>query len=175
VLAGDDRADGTGGEMTAFTAWKFDEPDGADRALQLLRGAADEGLVHIIDHAVVSWPVGVAQPRVSQGHEETWRSTGWGAFWGLLFGALFAVPVLGVAAGAVLGAVSQATARLGISQEQLERIRDEITEGTSGLFAVTDSGDLDRIGERFRGVHMKLVESNLTDAERKVLLDTFGS
>jgi len=49
-----------------------------------------------------------------------------------------------------------------------------VTEGTSALFAVTDQGDLDRLGERFRGLHQKLIESNLTEAERKVLLETFG-
>jgi uncharacterized membrane protein len=49
-----------------------------------------------------------------------------------------------------------------------------VTEGTSALFLVTDHGDLDRLGERFRGLHSKLVASNLTEAEEKELHDTFG-
>jgi hypothetical protein len=39
---------------------------------------------------------------------------------------------------------------------------------------VTEQGSLDRVSERFHGTHMKLVDTNLTDAEQKLLLETFG-
>ena len=84
------------------------------------------------------------------------------------------VPVLGAAAGAGIAALSKATEKLGISEEQLEQIRSEITEGTSGLFLVSEEGDLDRLGERLRGMNMTLVQTNLTPAERELLLETFG-
>ena len=133
--------------MTAFTVWKFDSPDGADRAASTLKDAASEGLVKIVDHAVVSWPVGASRPTTNQGHEETWRGSGWGAFWGLLLGTLFFVPVIGGVAGAAIGAISKATEGTGITKEQLETIRTQVTEGTSALFLVTEQGDLDRLGE----------------------------
>ena len=44
--------------MTAFTVWKFDDPDGADQAAHILKSAESDGLVKIHDHAVVTWPVG---------------------------------------------------------------------------------------------------------------------
>jgi uncharacterized membrane protein len=151
--------------MTAFTVWKFDGPDGADRAASILQRAASEGLIKILDHAVVSWPVGASRPNTRHGHEETMRGTGWGAF---------LVPVVGGVAGAAIGAISKATEGTGITKEQLQTIRTEVTEGTSALFVVTDEGDLDRVGERFHGMHSKLVATNLTGAERAVLLETFG-
>jgi uncharacterized membrane protein len=160
--------------MTTFTVWKFDSPDGADRAALTLKGAASEGLVKVLDHAVVSWPVGTSQPSTNQGHEETWRGSGWGAFWGLLLGSLFFVPVVGGVAGAAIGAISKATADVGITKEQLETIRTEVTEGTSALFIVTEHGNVDRLGERFHGMQSTLVATNLTNAERDVLLETFG-
>jgi uncharacterized membrane protein len=160
--------------MTAFTVWKFDTPEGADHAVTLLKDAEDEQLVKVVDHAVVSWPVGADKPKVDHGRDDTKRGAGWGAFWGLLLGALFMVPVLGVAAGATIGALGKASEKLGISKEKLEGIRDEITEGTSALFVVTDEGNLDRLGERFRGMNMKLLETNLTEAEQEELLQTFG-
>jgi hypothetical protein len=43
------------------------------------------------------------------------------------------------------------------------------------LFAVTEEADLDRLGERLSGMGSTLVATNLTDAERAVLLETFGS
>lgn len=160
--------------MTAFTVWKYDDPGGADHAVRILEQAADEGLVKIIDHAVLSWPVGAERPSMKHGHEETWRGTGWGALWGVMVGALFAVPVLGLAAGAATGALAKVREGLGITQEQLDRIRDEVTEGTSALFLVTDQGDLDRLGERMRGVPSRLLDTNLTDAEQKMLLEAVG-
>ena len=160
--------------MTAFTVWKFDTPDGAQHAGSLLDDAAKAGLVKIIDHAVVSWPVGERRPVTKHKHDPAVHGGGWGAFWGLLLGTLFFVPVLGAAAGAAIGAMSKATEGIGISKDQLETIRQQVTEGTSALFLVTDEGDLDRLGERFHGAHMKLVDTNLTAEERKLLLETFG-
>ncbi|TWD79120.1 putative membrane protein [Kribbella amoyensis] len=160
--------------MTTFTVWKFEDPLAAERAVGVLKDAQSDGLVKILDHAVVSWPRGEPKPTTHQAHEETWRGTGWGAFWGLLLGSLFLVPVIGGVAGAAIGAISKATEGVGITKEQLERIRTQVTEGTSALFVVTDQGDLDRLGERFHGMASKLIATNLTDAERQELLETFG-
>lgn len=161
--------------MTAFTVWKFEEAGGAQHAADLLRRAEDDKLVRVIDHAVVSWPAGAGKPDVKHGKDDQWRTSGWGAFWGLLFGALWTVPILGAAAGVAIGALSHVTKNVGISKEQLEKIRAEVTEGTSALFAVTEEGDLDRLGERFVGVHTRLIDTNLTPAERETLLETFAS
>ena len=92
----------------------------------------------------------------------------------MLLGALFFVPVIGGVAGAAIGAISKMTQDAGITKEQLHKIRTEVTPGTSALFAVTEEGDLDRVGERFHGMHSKLIDTNLTEAEREVLLETFG-
>ncbi|AEE44728.1 DUF1269 domain-containing protein [Cellulomonas fimi] len=160
--------------MTTFTAWKFDTPDGARAAETALKAASSDGLVTILDHAVVEWRDGEPKPDLHHGHEDKWRGTGWGAFWGLLFGGLFFVPLLGAAAGAAVGAISKAVAAVGIDEAQLQTIREQVTPGTSLLCAVTTDGDLDRLGERFHGLHSTLVATNLTDAERSTLMETFG-
>ena len=49
-----------------------------------------------------------------------------------------------------------------------------MTPGTSALFVVTEQGDLDAVGERLH-MHSRLIATNLTDAERRVLMETFGS
>lgn len=160
--------------MSTFTVWKFDTPEGAEHAKTMLEGAEQDGLVKVVDHAMVSWPVGADKPKIHHGRDDAKRGAGWGAFWGLLLGALFMVPVLGVVAGGAIGALGKASEKLGISRENLESIRDEVTEGTSALFVVTEEGNLDRLGERFRGMNMKLLQTNLTPAEQEDLLETFG-
>jgi uncharacterized membrane protein len=160
--------------MTTFTVWKFDDPDGADRALHVLKGAQTDRLVKIDDHAVVRWPAGAPHPDTKHGNDGNWRGAGWGAVLGLVIGTLFFIPVVGGLAGAAIGALAKSTEDVGITKEQLERIRSEVVEGTSALFVVTEQGDLDRMGERMRGMQGTLITTNLTDAERSVLLETFG-
>jgi uncharacterized membrane protein len=161
--------------MTTFSVWKFDDPGGAEHAERMLREAAADQLVKIDDHAVVSWPVGASHPTTKHGHEETWRGAGWGSIFGILIGTLFFVPVVGGLAGAALGALAKRTADAGITKEQLEKIRVEVTEGTSALFVVTEEGNLDRLGERMRGMNSSaLLATNLTEGERGMLLEAFG-
>ena len=128
----------------------------------------------MIDRAVVSWAAGAKRPTTKHVQEDVRRGGAWGAFWGLLFGALFFVPVLGVAAGAGIGALTKSLGKVGITEEQMETLRGQITEGTSALFVVTDGADLDKVGERFHGLHWVLIDTNLTDVERGNLLETFG-
>src|ERR1044072_5104860 len=66
-------------DMTTFTVWKFDDPEGAERAVRLLRDAQSDGLVKIDDHAIVSWPAGANQPSTRHGHEENWHGAAWGS------------------------------------------------------------------------------------------------
>jgi len=160
--------------MTTFTVWKFEDPDGADRAAAVLKDAAAERLVKIDDHAVVRWPADAAQPTIEHGHDETKHGAAWGALWGLAIGTLFMVPVVGGAAGAAIGAISKATQDAGITKSQLEKIRTELTPGTSALFLVTEDGNLDRLGERFHWSNSKLIATNLTPGEREILYETFG-
>jgi uncharacterized membrane protein len=160
--------------MTTFTVWKFDDADKAEEASAILKNAARDGLVKIVDHAVVTWPKGADKPETHHEHERTTHGTGWGLFWGVVVGGLFLVPVVGGAVGAGIGALAKATSGTGITHEQLQKIRLEITEGTSALFLVSDQGNLDRLGERFHGLHSKLIATNLTAEEQEVLLETFG-
>jgi uncharacterized membrane protein len=160
--------------MTTFTVWKFDDPGGAARAATALKYAETDGLVEIHDHAVVSWPVGASRPTTVHGHEGRKHGAGWGAVCGALIGALFLAPVIGGAIGAGVGLLAKAGEGTGITKDELAKIRAEVTEGTSALFTVTEHGDLDRLGERFHGMHSTLLKTNLTDEERKILLETFG-
>jgi uncharacterized membrane protein len=52
----------------------------------------------------------------------------------------------------------------------MEILRWQIVEGTSALFLLTENADLDRLGERWRGTHSVLIDTNLTDVEQARLL-----
>ena len=160
--------------MTTFTVWKFDDPAGAEHAASMLKSAEEDGLVKIVDHAVMTWPAGADKPETHHAHDDPKHGAAWGALWGILTGALFTIPVVGGVVGLAIGALAKATEGTGITKEDLARIRTEVVEGTSALFVVTEEGNLDRLGERLRGSGQKLITTNLTDAERETLLETFG-
>jgi len=160
--------------MTTFTVWKFEDAGGAQRAEETLKQAQDDGLVELVDHAVLSWEPDAEKPELHHKHDSMRRSAGWGAMWGVMGGALFAIPVAGAAIGLGLGALRKVSEGTGISEAELERVRDQITPGTSALFLVTDNANLDRLGERFTGHDSRLLTTNLTEAERDTLLETFG-
>jgi uncharacterized membrane protein len=160
--------------MTTFTVWKFEDSDGAHRAEETLKQAESEGLVELVDHAVLTWEPGADKPELHHKRDSMKRGAAWGALWGVMGGALFAIPVAGAAIGLGLGALRKISEGTGISEDQLERIRDEVTPGTSALFLVTDNANLDRLGERFNAHDSRLLTTNLTEAERDTLLETFG-
>jgi uncharacterized membrane protein len=160
--------------MTTFTVWKFDDATEAQRAVKVLKDAAADGLVRIDDHAVVTWPEGEDHARVDHSYDDPKRGAGWGALWGVLTGALFTVPVAGAVVGASIGVMSKMTDGTGITPKDIDRLRDEVTPGTSALFLVTEGAQLDRLGERFHFGNKTLIHTNLTDAERATLLETFG-
>jgi uncharacterized membrane protein len=160
--------------MARFTVWKFDNPEGADKAALILKGAASEGFVKVYDHAVVEWPADQKSPKTKGANNDAAQSAGLGALFGLVIGSLFFLPFLGAAAGAAVGGISRALSDVGIKSEDLDKIKEQITPGTSALFVITEQGDTDRLGERFHGVKAELISSNLTDDEEKILLETFG-
>ena len=150
--------------MATFTVWKFDAPAGADRAEKILLDAESDGLITIVDRAVVSWPAGAKRPSTRHSEADVLRrETGWGAVWGLLFGALFFMPLLGAAAGAGVAAIHKAMERVGISAEQMEILRWQIVEGKSSMFLLTEYADHDRLCERRLGVHSVLIDNQMSD------------
>ena len=66
-------------------------------------------------------------------------------FWGLLFGLVFFVPLLGAAIGATTGALAGALADVGIDDHFINRVRDQVTPGTSALFLLTSDAVVGRV------------------------------
>jgi uncharacterized membrane protein len=159
--------------VATFTVWKFDDPDGAHAAADVLEQAERDKLITVVDHAVVTWPVGAKKPKVRR-HDDTRRGASWGAFWGLLFGAVFFVPLVGALAGAAVGTVGGGLFGESIDKEQIETLRWQIKEGTSALFVLTDDADLEQVAARFAGMPLLLIDTSLTDVERARLLGAFG-
>ena len=159
--------------MTTLSIWKFTSADGAEQAMRTLVRLQDDRLISIQDASVVSWPEGRRKPRTWQARDVVGTAALSGAFWGLLFGILFLLPVVGMAVGAAVGLAASGLSKVGLSGEFLQRIRDQITPGSSALFLLTSDEVVDRVHEAFAGTHAELLVTNLSKQQESALRAAF--
>jgi uncharacterized membrane protein len=160
--------------MATLTVWKFNSPTGADDALATLETLSKQELIKIHDGATVSWPEGKKKPKTQQLHDLTGGGALGGAFWGLLFGLIFFVPLLGMAVGAAMGALSGSLADVGIDDDFIRQVRQEVTPGTSALFVMTSGAVVDRVIGEFNTTGATLVSTNLSTEQENKLREAFA-
>ncbi|PVY97994.1 DUF1269 domain-containing protein [Actinomycetospora cinnamomea] len=160
--------------MATLTVWKFPTADGADNAVTTLQSLEKQQLIKVHDAATVSWEPGAKKPRTRQLHNLVGAGAMGGMFWGMLFGLIFLVPLLGAALGAAMGAASGSLADAGIDDDFIKRVRDEVTPGTSALFAMTSDAVLDKVHEEFGNHEAELIQTNLSAEQEKALREVFS-
>jgi len=160
--------------MATLTVWKFEDPEGANKAVDVLEGLQRQAVITVHDAATVTWEPGKKKPRTRQLANMTGAGALGGAFWGLLFGLIFFVPLLGLAVGAAAGALSGSLRDVGIDDEFIGSIRAKVTPGTSALFALTSDAVMDKVHEAFEGVPAELIYTNLSADEEARLREAFG-
>jgi uncharacterized membrane protein len=92
----------------------------------------------------------------------------------MLLGLIFLVPLLGMAIGAAAGAAGGAMADVGIDDDFIKRVREEVTPGTSALFAMTSGAVLDKVHDAFAGDRAELIQTNLSADQEQELREVFA-
>jgi uncharacterized membrane protein len=159
--------------MATLTVWKFDDPEGAVKAVDILEGLQSQELIKVHDAATVTWEPGKKKPKTRQLSSLTGAGAMGGAFWGLLFGLLFFVPLLGMAIGAAAGALSGSLADVGIDDRFIASIREKVTPGTSALFVLTSDAVMDKVHQAFADQRPELIYTNLSADEEARLHEVF--
>jgi uncharacterized membrane protein len=160
--------------MATLSVWKFPTTAGAGDAQTTLEELQKEGLITVHDAAVVSWAQGAKKPKTRQLHNLTGAGALSGSFWGLLFGLLFFVPLLGMAVGAAMGALSGSLVDVGIDDDFIKEVRENVTPGSSALFVLTSDAVVDKVRERFAGQNAELIHTNLSSEEEQKLREAFS-
>jgi uncharacterized membrane protein len=160
--------------MATLTVWKFDTPEGAERASETLADLQKQELITVHDAAIVSWAAGKKKPKTRQLSGLAGAGALGGAFWGLLFGLLFFVPLLGMAVGAAMGGLAGSMTDVGIDDDFISQVRQQVTPGTSALFIMTSDAVQDRVQKAFEGQNMELLATNLSSDEESRLREVFG-
>jgi len=159
--------------MQTLTVLKFNNPDGADRALDTLKSLQRQQLITIVDAAVVKWPPGKKGPETKQAYSTTGPGALSGSFWGLLFGLIFFIPLLGLAIGAAMGAMAVALTDVGISDDFIKSVRRQVTEGTSALFLMSQDAQVQRVIESIKPQNPEIIATNLSAEQEATLRELF--
>ncbi len=160
--------------MATMTVWKFSDATGAGAAKDALAELQKEGLIRIIDAAIVEWDPSRKKPKTEQLHNLTGAGALTGAFWGWLFGLIFFAPLLGMAVGAAVGALSGSLTDVGIDDDFIRQTRDAITPGTSALFVLSQDAVIDKVVERVP-TGGELIHTNLSSEEEQALREVFAA
>jgi uncharacterized membrane protein len=160
--------------MATLSVTKFPTPEGADQALGTLRNLEQQQLIQVLDAATVSWPSGAKGPKTHQASSTAGVGALGGAFWGLLFGLIFFVPLLGVAIGAGMGALMGSMADVGIDDKFIKSVRDQVTPGTSALFAMTQNAVVDRVAAALKDLNGEIIQTNLDADQEAKLREVFS-
>lgn len=159
--------------MANLTVWRFNDANGAASVVAKLTDLQKRGLISVQDGAVVSWEEGKRKPKTQQLNDLAAAGALNGAFWGMLFGMLFFIPLLGAAMGALAGGLGGSLGDIGIDDEFIREVRDQVTPGTSALFLLTSGAVRDRLVEHFEGIEAELIHTNLSAEDEAKLREAF--
>ena len=159
--------------MATLSVWKFNDTSSAERCVQVLQTLQQQELIKVFDAATVVWEEGKKKPKTRQLNNLTGAGALGGAFWGLLFGLLFFVPLLGMAVGAATGALTGSLSDVGIDDNFINSVRDQVTPGTSALFLLSSDAVTDRVKGTFNDLNPELIASNLSAEQEAKLREVF--
>ena len=100
-----------------------------------------------------------------------------GAAWGGLIGLLFLAPLLGMAIGAASGAVAGALSDVGVDDEFMKRLGEQLQPGSAALVGLVRNVNKDKLLEDMH-VPGKLIHSSLSaegDERLREALENAGS
>jgi uncharacterized membrane protein len=79
-----------------------------------------------------------------------------------------------MAVGTAVGALGGAFRDYGIDDYFIERVRSEVTEGTSALFLMTSEAVLDRVADEMKDIQFEILATNLSKEQEQRLREAFG-
>ena len=160
--------------MATVTVLKFPTPEGANETLSRVVELQKKHLVKLHDAAIVSWPTGKKSPKTKQLVDLVGAGAMGGMFWGMLLGLIFFNPLFGMAIGATFGALGGAFQDYGIDDDFINRVRSQVTEGTSALFLMTSEAVVDRVADELKDVKFEIIATNLSKEQEAKLREAFG-
>jgi uncharacterized membrane protein len=135
--------------------------------LQLLK-MQKEYLVDLED-AVIATKDKNGKVKLHQIHSTVKAGAMGGGFWGALVGLIFLNPLLGMAVGAASGAAAGALTDVGINDQFMKELAQNLTPNSSALFVLVRKANPERVLEELKGTGGKILKTSLTHEDQAKL------
>jgi uncharacterized membrane protein len=135
--------------------------DDAERVMDLADELAKQHLLELEDSAY-AYRDDKGKVRIHQAVSLTGAGAASGALWGTLIGMLFLVPIAGLAVGAASGALAGKLGDVGINDDTIRRIGEQLQEGRSAVFLLARSATTDRVIEAIKPFNPTVIQTSLS-------------
>jgi uncharacterized membrane protein len=154
--------------MSDLIAVAYDDRETAERVRDELASLTREHVIEIADAVVVTRePNG--KVKLHQTVNPAGAGAAGGALWGGLIGLIFLAPLLGAAIGGAVGAATGAFADLGVNDQFMKELGQNLPEGGAALFVLVRQVTPDKVIPRISGYGGRVIQSSLsTEAEEKL-------
>ena len=92
-----------------------------------------------------------------------------GGFWGALIGMIFLNPLFGLAVGAASGAVAGALSDVGIKDNFMKELAEQLHPNSSALFVLVRKSTPDKVLDEIRGTGGKILKTSLSHEDEAKL------
>ncbi|MEJ2670944.1 MAG: DUF1269 domain-containing protein [Deltaproteobacteria bacterium] len=92
-----------------------------------------------------------------------------GGFWGALIGLIFLNPLLGMAVGAASGAAAGALSDVGINDQFMKELAENLKPNSSVLFVLVRKATPERVLEELQGTGGKILKTSLSHEDEAKL------
>ena len=155
--------------MADLVVLGFDNRRDAEEVFELGASLQGEELLDLED-AALAWRDDKGRVRIHQAIPTTQAgaATGGlsGALWGSLLGLLFLNPLAGLVVGGLTGTAAGAAAGaltdIGINDDLIRRIGEQLQPGKAAVFALIRRSTPDRVTEALKRYHPTVLHTNLT-------------
>lgn len=159
--------------MADMIVFAFDNEGDAERMRDKLVSMQKQQLITLEDAAVVIRRQD-GKVKVKQATSLVGAGALGGSFWGLLIGLLFWAPWLGLAIGAVTGAIAGGLTDVGVDDDFIKEVGNNINPGESALFLLVRDATPDKVLEGLQDFHPTVYQTSLSAEQEERLKEAFG-
>jgi uncharacterized membrane protein len=159
--------------MANLIVFAFDNETEAERMRDSLVDMQKQQIITLQDAAVVIRRED-GKVKVKQAQSLVGAGALGGSFWGLLIGLLFWAPWLGLAIGAATGAIAGKMSDVGVDDEFIKEVGENIEPGHSALFLLVSDSTPDKVMEGLSDFNPKVYQTSLSEEDEAKLRAAFG-
>lgn len=156
--------------MSQLIVFTYENKDKAATVLETVAELSKQNLIEVRDAAVIV-KTESGKVRVQQTLEAAVKGSNIisGGFWGLLIGLIFGGPLAMAALGMGLNALFGRKLDIGINNEFIKGVGDDLKTGDSALFLLSETVTVDKVADALREYGGTLYHTSLSnDAEENL-------